>query len=462
MKKILTTIFLISFTPLFAHADITTGLVAWYKFDEGSGTTALDSSGHGYTGTLTNSPVWTAGEIGPYAVNTNTPGYGSSEVTVSSVPLGSTWTAGWWSYFPLATFNSSWRTMFRSFTGSGADHQVIVDSSGNLGMYDNDTSTNFNSSGYNINSLSGWHFVTAVYTGGVTTFYIDASSVGSVARTNTDNVDVIGNYQAGGQNWGIIDELRIYNRALSATDVSQLYAYTGATAGSGMMTSSNYGIQSDSINFGGGYSSSANYQQQSTGGEVATGFSSSTNYSMSAGFQQMQTVAMSVVPPAPVFMSPSIGGVTGGTGNGSTTMIITTDDAAGYQATIQASSSPALVDTASTTNSFADYSPVGAAPDYAFSNFTTSQSAFGFSSQGTDADQRFKYTGTTCNTGSNSTAQTCWDGLSTSPKNVAYRTSNNQPAGTQTTLWFRAYTGPNHMQVSGTYVATTTITVVPL
>ena len=200
---------------------------------------------------------------------------------------------------------------------------------------------------------------------------------------------------------------------------------------------------------------------QDTAGETATGFSSSTNYAISAGYQQMQTVAMSVVPPESIVMSPSIGGVTGGTGNGSTTMTVTTDDAAGYQATIQASSSPALVDTSSSTNAFADYTPSGSAPDFTFSILSTA-SAFAFSSQGADADKRFLNNGSACNSGTNSTAQTCWDGLSTSSKLVADRTTDNQPAGTQTPLWFRASSGANHIQVNGTYVATTTLTVLPL
>src|SRR5262249_25019949 len=36
------------------------GLVAYWKFNEGSGTTAFDSSGNGNTGTLINGPLWTA------------------------------------------------------------------------------------------------------------------------------------------------------------------------------------------------------------------------------------------------------------------------------------------------------------------------------------------------------------------------------------------------------------------
>ena len=47
-----------------ARADITTGLVGWWKFDEGSGTAAGDSSGNNNTGTLTNGPTWTTGKIG--------------------------------------------------------------------------------------------------------------------------------------------------------------------------------------------------------------------------------------------------------------------------------------------------------------------------------------------------------------------------------------------------------------
>jgi len=44
-------------------------LVAWWMFDEGSGTVAVDSAG-GFNGTLTNGPVWTSGRING-AINFN-------------------------------------------------------------------------------------------------------------------------------------------------------------------------------------------------------------------------------------------------------------------------------------------------------------------------------------------------------------------------------------------------------
>ena len=39
-------------------------LAGWWKLDDGSGTTAIDSSSGGHNGTLTNGPVWVAGHLG--------------------------------------------------------------------------------------------------------------------------------------------------------------------------------------------------------------------------------------------------------------------------------------------------------------------------------------------------------------------------------------------------------------
>jgi len=46
------------------------GLVGWWKFNEGTGTTASDSSGSGYNGTFTGAPTWatTAPTGSPYPV----------------------------------------------------------------------------------------------------------------------------------------------------------------------------------------------------------------------------------------------------------------------------------------------------------------------------------------------------------------------------------------------------------
>lgn len=57
------------FFPLFAQADISSGLVGHWKFDEGSGASVTDFSGSGHTGTLISGPSWITGQIWFYCLN---------------------------------------------------------------------------------------------------------------------------------------------------------------------------------------------------------------------------------------------------------------------------------------------------------------------------------------------------------------------------------------------------------
>lgn len=230
-------------------------------------------------------------------------------------------------------------------------------------------------------------------------------------------------------------------------------------AGAQVMQSSSYRIQSDSINFGGGLSTSTNYSLESTAGEVATGESSSATYALKAGYQQMQEVYIALSGFGAVSLSPSIPGISGGFSNGSTTVTVTTDSVSGYELQISASQSPAMQKGG---DSIADYVPGGAVPDFTFTTDAT-DSHFGYSPQGVDISTRYKDDGVnTCGTGGNDTALTCWDGLSTTTRTVAQRTTANHPNGSTTTLNFRVGVGGSVFQPSGTYLATTTITALPL
>jgi hypothetical protein len=224
------------------------------------------------------------------------------------------------------------------------------------------------------------------------------------------------------------------------------------------MSSSNYKIGTDSINFGGVRSSSGSYRVEDTAGEIATGNSSSASFAIKAGYQQDSTVNISVTPASNVTMAPSIPGLTGGTSNGQTSITVTTDNPAGYSANISAAASPALN---TSYASFADYVPAGANPDYTFTN-SSSASSFAFTPEGNDITTRYQNSGTNCGVAGSDTADACWDGLSTSSKTIVTRNSSNSPAGTVTTIKFRAASGSSHVQQDGIYTATTTITVMSL
>ncbi len=222
------------------------------------------------------------------------------------------------------------------------------------------------------------------------------------------------------------------------------------------MTSSTYKIQDDSINFGGGRGNSTTYTLESTLGEVATGDSNSASYKLHAGYQQMNTVYLAMTAAANVTMSPSLAGVTGGTANGSAVTTVTTDDAAGYELYYKASSSPAMKGNTS-GDSIANYVPTTSDPDFTFS-VPSSAAEFGFTPEGTDIANKYRDNGSTCNTGTNDTADACWNAVPTTNELIAKRTSANTPSGTATTLKFRITIGSSGFKLEDTYTATTTIT----
>jgi len=225
------------------------------------------------------------------------------------------------------------------------------------------------------------------------------------------------------------------------------------------MSSPNYKIESDSLNIGGEYQTSTNYKMEDTVGEIATGVSASDSYKLKAGYQQMQEVYISMsVFPSSVSMTPSIGGLTGGQSNGSTTITVITDSPSGYSLSVRANSSPAL---ATSTYSFADYTPqLSETPDFNWSVLATT-SEFGFTPEGNDIVQRFKDNGSTCNTGSNDTADACWYNFSTTDETIAQSYLPNQPSGTSTILKFRAESGNQNVQPPGDYRAIIIITTIP-
>jgi hypothetical protein len=224
------------------------------------------------------------------------------------------------------------------------------------------------------------------------------------------------------------------------------------------MSSQNYSITSDAVNSGGLYSTSSGFSLEDTAGDIATGISSSTNFLLYAGYQKQNTSDISLIPGNDVIMSSSLGGLTGGTSNGSTTFTVISANDPGYIVSIKSLSNPALT---TGVESFSDYTPVGAVPDFTFS-IATADSEFAFSPEGSDIDNRYKDNGSICGTGSSDASLSCWDALSTTNRTIVQRMSSTASSGTATTINFRAAIGSGKIQSEGVYVSTTTITILPL
>ncbi len=206
------------------------GLRAHWKFDEGAGSTVADATGNGATGTLTNGALWTTGRANGAASFDGSNDFAavpSIDVTGSALTIagwvrfssfpsqsdqrivakanGSAESAHWWMLGQIN--NGSQRLRFRLKTGSTTT--TLVASSGNL-------------------AANTWYHVAAVYDGAAMRLYLNGTQVGSTAKTGTlatsSSVPVsIGrNPDSYGYFSGALDDLRIYQRALSAAELAAL------------------------------------------------------------------------------------------------------------------------------------------------------------------------------------------------------------------------------------------------
>jgi hypothetical protein len=257
--------------------------------------------------------------------------------------------------------------------------------------------------------------------------------------------------------------VRITSRSFFDATVLTLLSISVISVGwAQVRTSSNYQLQSDSVNIGGGLSSSTNYTQESTVGEVATGDSDGSTYSLRAGYQQMQEVYLSLTTTGDTALvgdgaGGGVGGITGGSATGTTAVNVVTDSPSGYSLTIQASNDPAMQ---GENGTIADYD-AGAEPDFAFT-VGAGEAYFGFSPEGSDIVQAFQDSVGACNSAGGDTSLACWDGLDTTETTIAAGAGSNHPSGATTTVQFRLELGTNAGVLAGMYTATATVTALPL
>ena len=221
---------------LWSSGAVSSGLVAYWPLDEGSGTTAGDASGYGHDGTLTNmdpATDWVAGHIGGALQFDGV----DDEVIIPDSDLlddTPTITIALWAYPMLLDGDPrgpiskrvhyhtehAWAVFFY-----GGDH-LNVDIETNNNRFA--TSRVFN--------VDQWYHLAVVFDGSLSpnqrvSVYVN----GALERTAYEASSAIGNKNApvvlgqlngNTEGWfdGLIDDVRIYRRALTADEISQLAA----------------------------------------------------------------------------------------------------------------------------------------------------------------------------------------------------------------------------------------------
>lgn len=208
-----------------------TGPLAWYRFDETSGTTASDASGNGRTATLVNGPTWTAGRSGN-AVNLD--GANDHVALPSGIVSGlNDYTiAGW---VRLDT-TGPWRRIF-DFGSSTAANMFLTPSAGDGGPLRFAITTGGNGAEQRINAASPlpagtWKHVAVTLAGSTGILYVDGAEVGrnsamtlrpSSLGATTRNWIGRSQYAADAFLDGQVDDVRVYPRALGATEIRALF-----------------------------------------------------------------------------------------------------------------------------------------------------------------------------------------------------------------------------------------------
>jgi hypothetical protein len=207
------------------------GLVAHWKFDEGSGGIATDSAGTN-DGTLINGPAWTDGQIGGALDFNGVDDYVDIGSIAGTDPLalaGSNFTIVCW-IRPALTGNDYQRIVDKSNDHDGMNGYIVyVHTDGKLSVGVNLNSFWSNSSVITANT---WQQIAVTADGSNYRLYVDGETVsGSFAAGSYDSPPAVTtNMRIGAWNHapdrrfnGAIDDVRIYDRALSDTEVQQLY-----------------------------------------------------------------------------------------------------------------------------------------------------------------------------------------------------------------------------------------------
>ncbi len=221
---------------------------AWLKLDEGSGSSASDSTGNGHTGTLYSSPSWITGKFSN-ALSFNG---SSSYMQISNFSLNSNFSVSFWFKPASGSLDSgqsgyhyvfSWGNVPEATntvsvwftTGSepnwGTSIRTFASDANGTSMNDSDCLTVQNTT-YNFYD-GNWHLYTLTFSGtNGRKVYLDGNMKVSDTKDVGHSITLPTNIFVGARSDlnsaryynGGVDDLRIYNLELASTDVSNIYS----------------------------------------------------------------------------------------------------------------------------------------------------------------------------------------------------------------------------------------------
>ena len=216
--------------------DLLNGLVSYWKFDETSGTTAVDS--HGSNDGGVTGAVWTTGKINnglDFGTSSQNRYVSVTQNTALNDLHTDSFTVNAWIKPSGSGEGGSGRIMSKRSTTSstGAGFLLFTRGTNGLGMEIIGGGSSIVARTFtddSVISTSAWHMVSYVYDGSNIKIYVDGDEVTYSTQTSGSTTDsssrdlFIGNNEANQRKYdGLIDEVLIVNRAYTSDEVSALY-----------------------------------------------------------------------------------------------------------------------------------------------------------------------------------------------------------------------------------------------
>ena len=214
-----------SYTATYSLASPPTGLMGAWGFNEGSGTTTADASGNGNTATLVNGPTWVTGKYGKGLSFDQSNDYLSLANSSSLDISGNAMTMSMW-IDPGSVSGDS--TVLGKFWNAGMTspfYQYGLELSNGKPQFYIGTAAGLTGAGMDTAlALNQWSHIAIVFNGSQALFYLN----GALVSSKPLNVSLTArgrplNMGADADPWqfykGILDNVRIYNRALTASEV---------------------------------------------------------------------------------------------------------------------------------------------------------------------------------------------------------------------------------------------------
>lgn len=207
-----------------AGADVTAGLIGYWPMDEAGGTTVGDVSGNGYDGQIASGQGWTAGQVdGALAL-----GGADPSVTVGAAPLIDDLSAVTMAVWMRGAPATDWHSLIDKRDAHTDGFDLFLEPGSRAFLRINNSTL----TGTTVVADDAWHHLVGTFDGSRLTLYVDGVEDGSAvigANTlSTSNTLRFGTGRQGGFFYtGRLDEVRIWNRGLTAAEVAEVYAYTG-------------------------------------------------------------------------------------------------------------------------------------------------------------------------------------------------------------------------------------------